>query len=53
MIQLYGLDGGAPIQVEQVARLHSLSAERVRQIKKAAFDRVRGSRHAEQLASAY
>src|SRR5579885_3682590 len=53
VIQLYGLDGGAPIQVEQVARLHSLSAERVRQIKKAAFDRVRGSRHAEQLASAY
>jgi RNA polymerase primary sigma factor len=53
MIQLYGLDGGVPIQMEQVARLHSLTCERVRQIKKAAFDRVRGSRYAEQLASAY
>jgi RNA polymerase sigma factor (sigma-70 family) len=53
MIQLYGLDGGAPIQMEQVARLHSLTSERVRQIKKAAFDRVRGSRYAEQLAAAY
>jgi len=48
--ELYGLGDTTPIKIEQVASRHSLTCERVRQIKKAAFESVRRSAYAEQLA---
>jgi RNA polymerase primary sigma factor len=49
--ELFGLDDTAPIKLEQVARQHSLTCERVRQIKKAAFESVRRSPYAAELAA--
>jgi len=48
--ELFGLGDITPIRIEQVASRHSLTCERVRQIKKAAFESVRRSAYAEQLA---
>ncbi len=48
--ELFGLGDTTPIKIEQVASRHSLTCERVRQIKKAAFESVRRSAYAEQLA---
>ncbi len=48
--ELFGLGDTTPIKLEQVASRHSLTCERVRQIKKAAFESVRRSTYAEQLA---
>ncbi len=47
--ELFGLDDTTPIKVEQVAQRHHITCERVRQIKKAAFDSVRRSPYADQL----
>ncbi len=49
--ELFGLGDHSPIKLEQVASRHSLTCERVRQIKKAAFESVRRSTYAEQLAA--
>jgi len=49
--ELFGLGDTTPIKIEQVASRHSLTCERVRQIKKAAFESVRRSAYAEQLAA--
>ena len=49
--QLFGLGGGAPLKVEEVAEHHHLTAERVRQIKKAAFQAIRESPQAPHLAA--
>ena len=49
--ELFGLDDSTPIKLEDVARRHRLTCERVRQIKKAAFERIRRSPYAEQLAA--
>ena len=51
--QLFGLEDHAPLKVEEVASSHRITCERVRQIKKAAFDTVRRSPYAEQLVSYY
>ncbi len=48
--ELFGLGDTTPVRIEQVASRHSLTCERVRQIKKAAFESVRRSAYAEQLA---
>ncbi len=48
--ELFGLGDTTPVKIEQVASRHSLTCERVRQIKKAAFESVRRSAYAEQLA---
>jgi RNA polymerase primary sigma factor len=49
--QLFGLDDTTPIKLEQVASIHNLTCERVRQIKKAAFESVRRSPYATELAA--
>jgi DNA-directed RNA polymerase sigma subunit (sigma70/sigma32) len=49
--QLFGLDDTTPIKLEQVASIHNLTCERVRQIKKAAFESVRRSPYAAELAA--
>ncbi len=49
--QLFGLDDTTPIKLEQVAGIHNLTCERVRQIKKAAFESVRRSPYAAELAA--
>jgi len=49
--ELFGLGDTDPIKLEQVASRHSLSCERVRQIKKSAFESVRRSAYAAQLAA--
>ncbi|HEY8286753.1 MAG TPA: sigma-70 family RNA polymerase sigma factor [Chloroflexota bacterium] len=51
--QLFGLEDSTPLKVEEVASSHRITCERVRQIKKAAFDTVRRSPYAEQLVSYY
>lgn len=51
--QLFGLEDQTPLKVEEVASSHRITCERVRQIKKAAFDTVRRSPYAEQLVSYY
>jgi len=51
--QLFGLEDRTPLKVEEVASSHRITCERVRQIKKAAFDTVRRSPYAEQLVSYY
>ncbi len=51
--QLFGLEDRTPLKVEEVASSHRITCERVRQIKKAAFDTVRRSAYAEQLVSYY
>jgi RNA polymerase primary sigma factor len=49
--QLFGLDDTTPIKLEQVASIHNLTCERVRQIKKAAFESVRRSPYAAELTA--
>ncbi len=49
--ELFGLGDTDPIKLEQVASRHRLSCERVRQIKKSAFESVRRSAYAAQLAA--
>lgn len=49
--QLFGLDDTTPIKLEQVANRHNLTCERVRQIKKAAFESIRRSPYAAELAA--
>lgn len=49
--ELFGLDNTTPIKVEQVAERHHITCERVRQIKKAAFESVRRSTYAPELAT--
>ena len=49
--ELFGLDDTTPIKLEQVAERHRLTCERVRQIKKAAFESIRRSTYASQLAA--
>ena len=51
--QLFGLAEAKPLKVEEVAVTHRLTCERVRQIKKAAFESVRRSPFAEQLVTYY
>lgn len=51
IVELFGLADTTPIKLEQVARRHRLTCERVRQIKKAAFERIRRSPYAQQLAA--
>jgi RNA polymerase primary sigma factor len=51
--QLFGLAEAKPLKVEEVAVTHRLTCERVRQIKKAAFESVRRSPFAEQLVGYY
>ncbi len=51
--QLFGLAEAKPLKVEEVAMTHRLTCERVRQIKKAAFESVRRSPFAEQLVAYY
>ncbi len=51
--QLFGLAEAKPLKVEEVAVTHRLTCERVRQIKKAAFESVRRSPFAEQLIAYY
>lgn len=51
--QLFGLAEVKPLKVEEVAVSHRLTCERVRQIKKAAFESVRRSPFAEQLIAYY
>jgi RNA polymerase primary sigma factor len=45
----YGLDGGAPRTLQQVAEIMGLSRERIRQIQKKALRRLRHPHHARQL----
>ena len=49
--QLFGLGDSTPLKVEEVAEQHSITAERVRQIKKAAFQAIRQSPMAPELAA--
>ena len=49
--QLFGLGDSTPLKVEEVAEQHRITAERVRQIKKAAFQAIRQSPLAPQLAA--
>jgi RNA polymerase primary sigma factor len=51
--QLFGLAEAKPLKVEEVAVSHRLTCERVRQIKKAAFESVRRSPFAERLVAYY
>jgi RNA polymerase primary sigma factor len=51
--QLFGLAEAKPLKVEEVAVTHRLTCERVRQIKKAAFESVRRSPFADQLVAYY
>jgi len=51
--QLFGLNEGTPLKLEQVALNHQLTCERVRQIKKAVCASMRHSPFAEQLAIYY